>query len=56
MIITGLGYAADAVIVALAPGSAVVLSEFTFVCEVVLLIWLIARGGRADRREKTASL
>ncbi|WP_439563609.1 DUF4386 domain-containing protein [Microcella sp.] len=51
VIIAGFGYATDAVIVAIDPGNPVVVSQFTFIGEVVLLIWLIGWGGRARHRD-----
>lgn len=44
LVIAGLGYVADVLIFALLPGVDVVLSEFTFVGEVVLLFWLLVKG------------
>lgn len=48
--IAGAGYAADTTIVALSPGSLLSIAGFTFVGEVVLLVWLIGWGGRPARR------
>jgi len=60
--IAGAGYAADTAIVALSPGSLLSIAGFTFVGEVVLLVWLLGWGGRAgaasdrpDRDRQSAS-
>lgn len=47
--IAGTGYAIDSTTAALLPGTGISVSGFTFVGEVVLLVWLIARGGRPRR-------
>ena len=44
LIVAGLGYVADVLIFALFPGMDLVLSEFTFVGELVLLLWLLVKG------------
>ena len=46
--LAGVGYLIDVVIAAMAPGTVFVLSEYTFVGEVALLGWLLARGVNAD--------
>jgi len=50
VLITGAGYVADASLLALSAGSSLTLSEFTFVGEVILMIWLIGWGGRTKVR------
>lgn len=45
--LAGIGYAADSAMFAVWPGSTLSLSEFLFVGEVVLLVWLIGWGGRS---------
>lgn len=42
--IAGLGYLSDSVIGLLAPGATISIGTFTFVGEVVLLVWLLARA------------
>lgn len=49
VLVAGAGYLADAILAALSPGSPLAFGEFTFVGEVVLLIWLIGWGGRRER-------
>ncbi|MFT4167204.1 MAG: DUF4386 domain-containing protein [Microlunatus sp.] len=51
--IAGLGYLVDAVSVALVPAKPLALGQFTFVGEVVLLIWLLGWGGRERRHPVT---
>lgn len=46
VVVAGLGYALDATLVALNPGSAVSFAQVTFIGEVILLIWLIGWAGR----------
>lgn len=48
VVVSGIGYAVDTLLAALAP-TTISLSEFTFVGEVVLLIWLLGWGGRATK-------
>ncbi|MGV2984145.1 DUF4386 family protein [Microbacterium sp. AGC85] len=55
VLIAGLGYLVDAVIVAVAPGLGVEVGSVTFVGEVALLLWLLIRGGR-PRRNRGADL
>ena len=49
VLIAGLGYFVDAVIVAVAPGLGVKLATVAFIGEVALLIWLLVQGGRPRR-------
>lgn len=44
--VAGLGYLVDATSVALTPASALTLGQFTFIGEVVLLVWLLGWAGR----------
>lgn len=46
VVVAGAGYAVDSVIVILDPSATLSLAAFTFVGEVVLLAWLLLRGGR----------
>lgn len=55
VLIAGLGYLVDAVIVAVAPEVGVEVGGVTFVGEVALLLWLLIRGGR-PRRSRGADL
>lgn len=47
LLIAGAGYAIDSATIAILPGSPTSIGEFTFVGEVVLMIWLIGWGGRS---------
>lgn len=47
LLIAGAGYAVDSATIAVLPGSPTSLGEFTFVGEVVLMVWLIGWGGRS---------
>lgn len=54
VVIAGAGYAIDSATIALLPANPTMLGQFTFIGEVVLLVWLIgwcgrARGVRIDR-------
>lgn len=51
--IAGLGYLADSVVALVAPGTGIEFGVATFIGEVALLVWLIARGG-AERRGRRA--
>ena len=51
VIVAGLGYFADSVLVALTPETALSFAAFTFIGELVLMVWLIVWGGRADRHQ-----
>lgn len=55
VIIAGLGYLADAVLVALSPGTSLSVATVTFIGELVLMMWLIVWGGRSDRRQAPAA-
>jgi len=46
--VAGIGYLVDVVIAAMAPGRGFVLSEFTFVGELLLMGWLLAKGVNAE--------
>lgn len=46
--VAGVGYLVDVVVAAMAPGTGFVLSEFTFVGELLLMGWLLAKGVDAD--------
>jgi hypothetical protein len=49
LIVACFGYLADVLIFALVPGFDVVISEFTFVGELMLLVWLLVRGVNTER-------
>ncbi len=49
LVIAGIGYLADVLIFVLLPGVDLVLSEFTFVGEVVLLLWLLVKGVNVEQ-------
>ena len=49
LILAGAGYLADVVLTAMVPNPPIVLSEFTFVGELVLMLWLLVRGVNARR-------
>ncbi len=50
VIVSGLGYMGDTVLVSFNAATTTSLAEFTFVGEVILLIWLIGWGGRSTNR------
>ena len=55
VLIAGAGYAIDSATIALLPASPTMIGQFTFIGEVVLLVWLIGwcgrtRGVRTDRQ------
>lgn len=54
LIVAGFGYLADLILFFLFPGVGVTVSEFTFVGEVFLLLWLLFRRVNAKRWEKRA--
>jgi hypothetical protein len=54
LIIAGFGYLADFILFFLFPGVGVTVSEFTFVGEVLLLLWLLLRGVNVKQWEKRA--
>ncbi|MDQ3506546.1 MAG: DUF4386 domain-containing protein [Actinomycetota bacterium] len=54
LIIAGSGYLADFILFFLFPGVDVRVSEFTFVGEVALLLWLLIRGVNVEKWEKRA--
>lgn len=47
--VAGVGYLVDAASVALMPAKALTLGQFTFIGEVILLIWLLGWAGRKRR-------
>ena len=49
LVLAGAGYLADVVLGAMMQAPPIVLSEFTFVGELVLMVWLLARGVNARR-------
>lgn len=51
LVIAGLGYLADVALLTLVPDSTIVLSEFTFVGELMLMLWLLIRGAGATNRK-----
>ncbi|MGX5697352.1 DUF4386 family protein [Agromyces soli] len=50
VVIAGAGYSADAVSAALSPHAPLALGEFTFVGEIVLMVWLIGWAARGRSR------
>jgi hypothetical protein len=54
LIIAGFGYLVDFILFFLFPGVGVTVSEFTFVGEVLLLLWLLLRGVNVKQWEKRA--
>lgn len=56
--LAGIGYLVDVVIAAMAPGTGFVLSEFTFVGELLLMGWLLVKGvnGEAWRARRAHAL
>jgi hypothetical protein len=54
LIIAGVGYLADFILFFLFPDVGVTVSEFTFVGEVLLLLWLLIRGVNVKQWEKRA--
>lgn len=50
--LAGVGYILDSLLVLLAPGAGISVGEFTFIGEVVLLVWLLGWGGRVKRAPK----
>ena len=53
VIVAGAGYAVDSVAVILIPSAVIGVGTFTFVGEVVFLVWLIVRGGRDVPESRT---
>lgn len=49
VVVSGAGYLFDALVGALVPSGTLSIGALTFVGEVVLLVWLLVRGGRAPR-------
>lgn len=54
LLIAGVGYLVDFVLFFLVPGITVKVSEFTFVGEVVLLLWLLIKGVNVEQWKKRA--
>ena len=52
LIVAGLGYLVDFTLFFLFPGITVTVSEFTFVGEVVLILWLLIKGVNVTQWEK----
>jgi hypothetical protein len=46
VVVAGVGYLADATAALLVPGTVLGVATFTFVGELVLIVWLFMRGGR----------
>jgi hypothetical protein len=56
LVLAGAGYVADAVAALMHPGTVLGVATFTFVGELVLIVWLFLRGGRpAARRPAPAT-
>ncbi|MFN2136775.1 MAG: DUF4386 domain-containing protein [Candidatus Promineifilaceae bacterium] len=54
LLIAGFGYIFDPVVALLFPNSAVAVSQFTFIGEMVLAIWLVVKGASARRWQSLA--
>jgi hypothetical protein len=54
LIIAGFGYLIDSFAEFLLPNYDLTISMFTFIGEVLLLLWLLIKGVNADRWEKRA--
>lgn len=54
LLIAGVGYLVDFTLFFLVPGITVKVSEFTFVGEVVLLLWLLIKGVNVEQWQKRA--
>lgn len=52
LIVAGLGYMVDVATFFLAPGFDLVLSEFTFIGELALMLWLLVRGVNVEQWEQ----
>lgn len=48
LVIAGLGYIADGFVVVLVPDPSINISQFTFVGEAALMLWLLIKGSRKD--------
>jgi hypothetical protein len=46
VVVAGVGYLVDATAALLVPGTVLGVATFTFVGELVLIVWLFMRGGR----------
>lgn len=55
LVVAGLGYVADVLIFALLPGVDFVMSEFTFVGELALMLWLLMKGVNVERHQEWAT-
>ncbi|MGP3962133.1 DUF4386 domain-containing protein [Nonomuraea sp. 3N208] len=55
VLIAGLGYLVDSLGRLLVPGSSIEAAMFTFVGEVVLMIWLLVKGGHVTVDESTSA-
>jgi hypothetical protein len=51
LVIAGFGYLADFILFFLLPGAGMTVSEFTFVGEVLLLLWLLIKGVNVEQWE-----
>lgn len=56
LMIAGAGYVLDSALVLVAPDSPLSLGEFTFIGEVVLLVWLLGWGGRPAKNRTAKKL
>ncbi|MCC6456151.1 MAG: DUF4386 domain-containing protein [Caldilineaceae bacterium] len=54
LLVAGVGYVVDFILFFLFPGITVTVSEFTFVGEVLLLLWLLIRGVNVEQWQKRA--
>src|SRR3954454_684242 len=54
LVIAGLGYLCDSLGAVLFPGYSIAVKDFTFIGELLLGFWLLARGGRPDPRSTGA--
>ena len=55
LIVAGVGYVADVITFLLVSTVDVVVSEFTFVGELLLLLWLLVKGVNVEQWEKCLS-
>jgi hypothetical protein len=54
MLVAGIGYIVDSVALFLLPGLILNISQFTFIGELVLLLWLLIKGVNVEQWEKCA--
>ena len=54
LVIAGLGYLADFILFFLFPDVGATISEFTFIGEVLLILWLLIKGVNVEQWKKRA--